>query len=425
METLALFGGRRAVTSDANMLRTRLTEEEIDGIIQFLKADGLYTLSGDGVIKEFEERSAKYFGRFCALATNNCTSALLDAFLTLDLCDTDEIIIPAYGYPAAAHALLYTGAKPVVVDIEDRTLNIDPCKMEETISNATKAILVVNMWGIPGDFKRVREVAKRHNLVTIEDASRSVGASRKGLISGKWADISCLSINTYKIIGAGEGGLFLTDNTLYHDRAIILGQSLNPNIKRKSLRQYIGAMFGMKHKIHPVAAFIGLKQLETLDYRMEQCRNNYNYLWEALSEFRFLRRLQFISKATRGAWSGFCAFYDNEELDGLDKKIFLDALQAEGCKVLPEYESDMIYKNRFKKSTRDPSWLHPYSKHVAIMGTFPVAKKVGRDLVLIENICSYTRDAKDIIDQYTEAILKVIRHKDKLLKLQAHKKCRY
>jgi dTDP-4-amino-4,6-dideoxygalactose transaminase len=167
-------------------------------------------------VAQFEKEFATYCGTSECIALNSGTSALHLALLAAGVGPGDEVITVPFTFVASVATILYAGAKPVLVDIEPRTFNMNPAALEAAISPRTKAIVPVHLYGHPADMDPILEVARKHNLVVIEDAAQAHGAKYKGRSAGSIGDIACFSFYPAKNLGAyGEGGAVTTSNPEY------------------------------------------------------------------------------------------------------------------------------------------------------------------------------------------------------------------
>ncbi len=187
---------------------------EIDAAVAKVLESGQFVL-GDEVL-EFEEEFARYCGASDCIALNSGTSALHLALLAAGVGPDDEVITVPFTFVASVAAVLYTGARPVLVDIDPRSFNMDPAAIEARITPRTKAIMPVHLYGQPADMDPIMELARRHGLIVIEDAAQAHGAKYKGRPVGSIGDIACFSFYPGKNLGAyGEGGAVTTSNSQY------------------------------------------------------------------------------------------------------------------------------------------------------------------------------------------------------------------
>jgi perosamine synthetase len=218
-------------------------------------------------IKRFESAFAEFSGVKHALSCCNGTVALHLALLALGVGPGDEVIVPSLTFVATANAVTYCGARPVFVDSEPETWNIDPTLIEEKITPRTKGVIVVHLYGHPADMDLVQTIAHQHGLFIIEDAAEAHGAKYKGQRVGSLGDIATFSFYGNKIITTGEGGMVVTnDDTLASRVQQIKGQGMDPN------RRYWFTMVGYNYRMTNIAAAIGLAQLEKADWHIARRR---------------------------------------------------------------------------------------------------------------------------------------------------------
>ena len=173
-------------------------------------------------VQDFEQQFATYCHTQHGVATFNGTVALHLLAAVLGLGPGDEIIMPSLTYVASANGMRYTGATPVFVDSEMETWNIDPATVEAAITPRTKAIMAVHLYGHPADMDPLRAIAKAHNLLLLEDAAEAHGALYRGQRVGSLSDAAIFSFYGNKIITTGEGGIIVTNNKAWADRAFFL-----------------------------------------------------------------------------------------------------------------------------------------------------------------------------------------------------------
>ena len=188
--------------------RPDITQKEIDAVCAVLRTPNL---SLGPKLKEFEQAFARYIGRKHAVAVNSGTSGLFLCVLALEIGPGDEVITTPFTFIATVNSIMMTGAKPVFVDIDPVSLNIDPVKIEAKITDKTKAILPVEIFGSPAGFDKVCEIAPKHNLTIIEDSCEALGSTLNGKKAGTFGVMSVFGLYPNKQITTGEGGMILTD----------------------------------------------------------------------------------------------------------------------------------------------------------------------------------------------------------------------
>ena len=199
-------------------------KEEMDAAIEVMKSGYLFRYGSENdpkflhKVSTLEKEFAKYCAADFALATSSGTSSLLVSVIALGLKPGDEIIIPAYTFVASYSSVIFAGIVPVLAEI-DESLTLDPADIERRITPRTKAIMPVHMLGNPCDMDRIMAIAKKHNLLVLEDCCQAAGASYKGKKVGTIGDIGAFSLNIFKTINSGDGGLVVTnDKNLVRNR---------------------------------------------------------------------------------------------------------------------------------------------------------------------------------------------------------------
>lgn len=228
---------------------------------------------------QFEKAFAEKMGRDYALAVNSGTSALIAALVAAGVGPGDEVIVPAYTFFASVSAIVVARAIPVIVDI-DESLTLDPEAVRKAVTPRTKAILPVHMIGHPCRMDEINEVAKENDLIVIEDTAQACGGSYKGTYLGSWGDFGCVSLDAFKVIGAGEGGILTTNNEWFYTRA----QSYHDTAAcwrpdRFARERKKGELFcGENYRMPELCAAVGLAQLRKMDEVNEATRKIYYQL---------------------------------------------------------------------------------------------------------------------------------------------------
>ncbi len=222
-------------------------------------------------IPAFEEAFAKYCGAKHGIAVCNGTSALHLALVVLGVGQNDEVIIPDFTMIASAVSVCYTGAKPVFVDAEPHTWNIDPARIEEKITSLTKAIMPVHIYGHPCDMEPIWEIAKKYDLKIIEDAAEAHGAEYRGKKCGSLSNIAAFSFFANKNITTGEGGMVVTNDNELADKCRYFKNLCFP---LQGGRSYMHRDIGFNYRMSNLHAAIGLAQVEKAnEYREMRVRN--------------------------------------------------------------------------------------------------------------------------------------------------------
>ncbi|MBN1866970.1 DegT/DnrJ/EryC1/StrS family aminotransferase [Candidatus Sumerlaeota bacterium] len=229
--------------------------------------DSTWISSNGKYIERFEKTFAEFCGVRHAMACCNGTVALHLALMALGIGRGDEVICPTLTYVATANAIAYCGAKPVLVDSEPRTWNLDPSKIEALVTEKTRAIVVVHLYGHPVDMDPVLALARKYDLRVVEDAAEAHGALYKGRRIGSLGDVATFSFYGNKIITTGEGGMVVTNHADLAARVRLLkGQGMD------TARRYWFPVRGYNYRMTNVAAAIGLAQLEKIEWYLERKR---------------------------------------------------------------------------------------------------------------------------------------------------------
>ena len=241
--------------------RPQMGEEEKERVWQALDSG---SLAQGPRVREFEEAFAAYIGVEHAVATSSGTTALHLALLGYGIGAEDEVITVSFTFIASANSILYTGARPVLVDIDERDFCIDPARIEAAITPRTKAIMPVSLYGQPADMTAIAEIAERHGLAVIEDACQAHGASIGDRRSGTWG-AGTFSFYPTKNMTTGEGGAMTTDDAELAARVRLLREH-GMNVR------YHHDIVGYNFRMTDIAASIGLAQLQKLPANNERRR---------------------------------------------------------------------------------------------------------------------------------------------------------
>lgn len=249
------------------MAEPLLGDKELEYVTACVKSGWVSSLGE--YVRRFENSFAGYCGVAYGVATFNGTVALHLLAATLNLGPGDEVIMPSLTYVATANAIRYTGATPVFVDSERETWNIDPAQVAEAITPRTRAIMAVHLYGHPAEMDTLRALASEHGLHLLEDAAEAHGACYKGRRVGGLGDAAIFSFYGNKIITTGEGGLLITNNKAWAERAFFL-----ENQGRYSDDPYWHPEIGYNYRMTNVQAAIGLAQFERIEELLAIRRRN-------------------------------------------------------------------------------------------------------------------------------------------------------
>ncbi len=254
-----------------------ITKKEVEYVTAAI-ASGWVSSLGE-YINAFEQKFAEFCGTKYALTCSNGTTALHLALITLGIKPGDEVIIPDLTFVATANAIKYVGADVVIVDVEAETLCIDPVAIEKAITDKTKAIIPVHLYGHPANMPAIMDLARKHNLVVIEDAAEAHGAEIDGKKVGSWGHCSCFSFYGNKIITSGEGGMITTDDEVFYNRARYLrDHAMSPE------KRYWHTEVGYNYRMTNLQAALGLAQLERVNEILEKKQEIFSWYEHALRD---------------------------------------------------------------------------------------------------------------------------------------------
>jgi len=257
----------------------KISDESVKNVEDCLKT-GMVSNESPYVHK-FENSFSSYVGCDYGCATNSGTSALHLALRVLGISAGDDVITTNYSGVFANIAITGVGARPVYVDI-DETWTMDPLKIKEKITSRTKAIIVVHINGNPTDMDRVNRIAKEHNLFVIEDAAQAAGSTYKDKKVGSLGDIACFSFFANKLITTGEGGMLVTNNREWLQKAKYLSSLCYP--KYDIAKSYNHRDLGFNYKMSGLSAALGLGQLSKIDSVIKINRDRYNSYYQCLKK---------------------------------------------------------------------------------------------------------------------------------------------
>ena len=340
-----------------------LGKAELDSVAEVL--DGPILTTGE-TVDRFERRFAEYLGRRHALAVSSCTAALHLSLLALGIGEGDEVITTPMTFIATATAILEAGAKPVFVDVEPATGNMDVECIESAITARTKAIVPVHLYGQMCDMLVIRKIADTHGLHVIEDAAHCVEGSREGVRPGELGDTACFSFYATKNLSCGEGGALVTD----HDDLIrklrllsLHGMSKTAADRhREGYQHWDMEILGWKYNMSNIQAALLLPQLERIETNWKK-RDALARRYESLLEGEHHVKLPQTLNGVRHARHLFPIWVTEKHRDHV-----IGCLQAEGIGVVVNYRAIHLlsyFRNEFGFQS----------------GDFPVAEKIGNSAI--------------------------------------------
>ena len=257
-------------------------EDDVKNVTDIIRS-GMFWAVGPS-IENFEKIVSEYAGVKYAVSFNSGTSALHAVMLACDIGKGDEVIVPSFTFIATANSAVFTGAKPVFADVEKETYGLDPEDVKKKISSKTKAIMPIHYGGRPCKVRELREIAKEYNLLLIEDAAESIGASIDGKRVGSFGDAAMFSFCGNKVITTGEGGIIVTDSRDIYERLKLIrshGRLETENYFASSkVMDYI--TLGYNWRMPTMIAALGISQMKKLDKVIELRRQCSKYMTEKL-----------------------------------------------------------------------------------------------------------------------------------------------
>jgi perosamine synthetase len=265
--------------------------EEESAVLEALRSGWL---SQGPRVAEFEKQFAAYVRAKHAIAVSSCTTALHLAFIGAGVGSGDEVLCPSLSFIATANSIRYVGAEPVFVDIDPVTFNLDPAKLEAAITSRTRAILAVHQIGLPSAMNEINEIARRRNLVVIEDAACAIGSAYHGKrIGAPHSLMACFSFHPRKILTTGEGGMITTDDDQVNERLRRLRQHAMDvsDVARHQSKNVILERYdevGYNFRMTDMQAAVGLVQLGRVEGFIERRREFARRYTKALSEYSWM-----------------------------------------------------------------------------------------------------------------------------------------
>jgi len=323
--------------------------------------------------KEFEKEFSSYIGTKYGIATSSGTAALMIALESLGIKEGDEVITTSFTFVATGNAILYTGAKPVFVDIDPRTFNMDVDLLEERITEKTKAIMPVHLYGQPCEMKKLEKICHDNRLFLIEDAAQAHGAEYDGKKAGSFGDISCFSFYATKNLVTAEGGMCLTDSEEIENKLRMIrdhGQS----------ERYVHQMLAYNFRMTDINAALGLVQLKKLDAMNEKRAKNAECFTKHLKDLNWLET-PFIPENMQSSWHQYT----------------LKILEGKRDEFLGHMTENNIQCNIYYPI---PLYLQPVYRNLGYKeGLCPISERVSKEVVSIPVGPHLTEiDTKVIID---------------------------
>ncbi len=363
--------------------RPDITEKEIEAVCEVLRSP---SLSLGPKVREFEEAFAKYISRKRAVAVNSGTSGLFLCMLALGLGPGDEVITTPFTFIASATSIMMAGATPVFVDIDPESLNIDAAKIESKITDRTKAILPVEVFGNPAGIDKVCEIAKKHNLVVIEDSCEALGSTLSGKKVGTFGTMSVFAFYPNKQITTGEGGMVLTDDDDLADMCV----SLRNQGRDKTGGWLDHERLGYNFRLSDINCALGIAQLSRIEQILAKRRQVAKWYQQILADDDRLIVPAEPDDCDMGWFVFVLRLADRFTLEQRD--VILQKMKEQGIQV----------SNYFPPAHLQPFMVERfgYSK-----GSFPVTESVCKSTIALPFYNNLTKDEVAIVCKTLKEIL--------------------
>jgi len=388
---------RRIQGDDLNIMipygRQTIDKDDIQEVVNVLHSDWLTT---GPKVTDFENAVADFVDAKYAVAVSSGTAALHCAMYSIGIEPGDEVIVPPMTFAATANCVVFQGGTPVFADVEADTLLIDPDKVEEAITEKTKAIIAVDYAGQPCNYDRLKAIAKKHGLTFVADGCHALGAEYKGRKVGSIADLTVFSFHPVKHITTGEGGMILThDSEIAKKLKLFRNHGITTDFRQREQQGswlYEMTDLGFNYRITDIQCALGLSQLHKLPEflkRRNEIAQCYDSAFKEVSEIRPLT----VHEGVFHAYHLYVVKVDFKAI-GTDRKAFFQALREKGIGVNVHYI---------------PVYLHPfYRKRFGFRhGLCPVAEAAYEHILSLPMFPGMTDDdVKQVITAVKQTLKK-------------------
>ena len=383
-------------------------------VVKVLRSGQWYRGDG-GHVAEFETAYAQLIGARRALATASGTTALLVSLHVMDVDAGDEVIVSPYTFIATYNAILINKALPVFADTDPATLTMDPASIESRITERTRAILPVHIYGMPCDMDPINAIARRHKLSVIEDACQAWLAEYKGRKCGTLGDLACFSFQNSKHLPSGEGGAVTGNNDELLDRCHAFHNVGRACGSFKGERPFFTR--GSNYRMQQFQAVILMQQFDKLVQETARRGENADYLGAHLKEIPGIKPAR-LPENSRAVWHLYPFRYDAQEFHGLTRDKFVRALSAEGVPCSGGYHEqyfdglldEAIASRGFKRlfsAARLKAYRESFHELKGNQQVCATTVGIGQNLLLAD---------RGDMDHITEAVRKIQAHSAALAK---------
>lgn len=336
---LAIFGGA-PVRRGGWVWKSSIGEEEKKALEEVIDSGRLSVFRGGPKVRVFENAFSKYSGAEHGVATSSGTTALHTAVSALGIKEGDEVLVPPLTFVSTASVVLQQNATPVFVDIDPETYCMSPDDMESKVTDKTRAVIPVHIYGRPCDMESIVDIASRNDLYVIADAAQAHGAQISGEPLGSFGDCSCYSFFQTKILVTGEGGMVITNQ---EDVARKLRLKREHGSSENPVTWYKYDELGFNYAMTEMQAAVGLAQLKKLDKNIELRRRNAQIYFSTLTGFELT--LPYIDEKFQNVFHNFPILLPRYATEIRDE--FVAAVRAEGvpidvCYPIPLYKTNLF-----------------------------------------------------------------------------------
>ncbi|MBN2295174.1 MAG: DegT/DnrJ/EryC1/StrS family aminotransferase [Pirellulales bacterium] len=391
------FADEAYIDTEINLSSRPAAGNEMKYLQQALDSGNLSALMGGKMTPLFEQNFARMLGCKHAVALNTCMSALHSAVIAAGAGAGSEVICDSV-YIFGAMAVLYNNAIPVFIDVDETTHNMDPDRIEAAITERTKAIIVTHAWGLPAEMDRIMAVARKHDLMVIEDCAEAVLARYDGKYTGTWGDIGCFSFQASKQMSLGDGGMATMQDDAFYKA--VANFALAPTFLS------IAHTLDYNYRINELTAAVGLARLETLEKEIGRLLDNAGHFDQAVEGCDWITLQRGPEKAEHSFYYWAGNFIDTDNGPSLDE--FTQALtESEAATLSVGYTKMAAYDHPLIKNRAAQAFTDPRNKDFESLyeaGRCPVAERIVPQIIL-----GYTIAPDDTVKRDAEKLHEVIR----------------
>ena len=397
----------------------RLVLEVLDsGVLSGFAASNDPRFYGGKMVREFERQFCEYFGVKYAVSFNSATSALHAAAAACGVGPGDEVITSPFTMSATPSSIIHANGIPIFADIEDRTYGLDPDRVAEKITQRTKGIVTVNLFGHPSRLNELRSIADEKGLFLIEDNSQSPYARYKGRLSGTIGEIGIFSLNYHKFFQCGEGGIAVTNREDLSVKMQLVRNHGEVIVDAKGIDDIVNTL-GWNYRMTELQAAVAIPQLKKLKELIEWRSGLAKELSRLISRFDFLS-----APITEDGCDHVYYLYPiryHEERAGLSRRIFCEAIKAENFPVIAGYLRPLylepMYQKKIAYGTKGCPFSCPHYEGKVDYTTVScsTAERLWKKELIAANFVKYPNSISDI-HLFVDAVERIMNHKEDIIR---------